>query len=273
MSGKHGIAITSSNVTLDLNGFSLNGVPGSLDGINATNSSATASGLVVLNGTIANWAGNGINALPGAPDSQFSHLQLLYNALDGLNATNSLISDCVANGNTSGSFTNYAINGNRSHIINCSARANYNGIQGGGGSTIEGCIAEDNNFGFLAADSIITRCTAYNSTGDGMFLFQNNQVVGNLVNGNGHGNGIEVAGNNRGNVLDGNTLIGASGARIFLNNPGATNNLVIRWVAHGNGTNFVLGGGNSYGPIINVVEVGDISANTNTSHPWANFSF
>src|ERR1051325_1073226 len=98
VSGKNGLGIAAPNVTLDLNGFSLLGVPGSADGINAANATDAAAGLVVQNGTVANWGGNGINAGVGAPGAQFSRVLLVSNALNGLLATQAVITACVAVG-------------------------------------------------------------------------------------------------------------------------------------------------------------------------------
>ncbi|MBI3852776.1 MAG: right-handed parallel beta-helix repeat-containing protein [Verrucomicrobia bacterium] len=274
VSNLHGISITAARVSLDLNGFSLIGVPGSVDGINATNGAGLAAGLVVRNGTVAGWGGSGINAQPGAPGAEFSKLRLLTNALNGLKATGAVISDCVAEGNTSGAFTNYAITVNGSRIVNCIAKTNYNGIQGGNGSTIEGCVANDNAFGFLAGDSTVTHCTAFNNSADGMYLFNNCRVIGNLIDGNGKGKGIEAAGGSSGNTLDGNMLVGNPTAGILLTNAGVLNNFVIRNSVRGAGANnYLTGTGNSFGPIINVAGTNDISGVTNANHPWANFSY
>jgi hypothetical protein len=61
-SGKNGIEIVASGVTLDLMGFDLAGVPGSLDGIRtAVNNLLNIS---ILNGSVRNWGGEGINLRP-----------------------------------------------------------------------------------------------------------------------------------------------------------------------------------------------------------------
>lgn len=59
VSGLHGIFINSHDVTLDLNGFSVNGVPGSLDGIRTNNN---VQKLRIRNGNVASWGGDGIEA-------------------------------------------------------------------------------------------------------------------------------------------------------------------------------------------------------------------
>ena len=61
MVGKHGIEITSSGVTLDLNGFDLVGVPamGAFDGVSATVSNLR--NIAVVNGSVRNWGGDGVD--------------------------------------------------------------------------------------------------------------------------------------------------------------------------------------------------------------------
>ena len=275
VSNLHGILIAAPNVTLDLNGFSLTGVPGSLDGINATNTAPSSPGLVVRNGTVGGWGGNGINAQFGAPGARFSALLLLTNGLSGLRAVGAVITDCVAQGNTAGGSSTYGIHAVNSRVVNCVAKANVNGIQGSGGCVIEGCVAGDNAFGFLGDNSMVLQCTAYNNSVGGMFLFNNNRIVGNLVDGNSHGSGIVLAGSSVANVIDGNTLISNPTAGIVLNNSGVANNFVIRNTARGAGANNYLTGTNSnaFGPIVNTAGTNDISAVSNANHPWANFSY
>ena len=48
-------------------------------------------------------------------------------------------------------------------------------------------------------------------------------------------------------------------------------NLIIKNTSSANTTNYDILGGNSFGPIVNVAGVGDISGTANADHPWANF--
>jgi hypothetical protein len=258
-----------------LNGFFLMGGAGSLDGINATGASPVAAGLIVRNGTIENWGNNGINTQSGAPGAHFSRLILMNNAQSGLRAIGAVVSDCVSANNTSGNANYYGIHAIASRVVNCVARGNSNGIQGSAGSTVESCVATDNGFGFLGDNSTFLHCTAYNGSAGGMFLFSNNYVSSNLLNGNGHGIGITVASGNTGNTIDSNMLIGNPTAGIKLDSATSViNNFVLRNFVRGATTNnFLMGTGNSFGPIINVAGAGDISGTTGANHPWANFSY
>lgn len=59
-SGKSGISIESGNVTLDLSGFSLIGVSGSIDGITMP---AFAESVVIRNGVVSAWGRHGLRTL------------------------------------------------------------------------------------------------------------------------------------------------------------------------------------------------------------------
>lgn len=59
VTGKYGIEITVSGVTIDLNGFEATGVPGSLAGV-ATTVNALRN-ISVKNGSVRNWSGAGVD--------------------------------------------------------------------------------------------------------------------------------------------------------------------------------------------------------------------
>ena len=61
---KYGITIATNNVTLDLNGFTLLGVPGSSGGIYF---SGSYSNITVQNGTITGWGGDGVRSDSNGP--------------------------------------------------------------------------------------------------------------------------------------------------------------------------------------------------------------
>ncbi len=66
-SGKNGISIQASNVTIDLNGFALIGGSGTIDGIVAP---APQTNIRVHNGSAQSWGGSGFN-LQSATNSQY----------------------------------------------------------------------------------------------------------------------------------------------------------------------------------------------------------
>ena len=71
-SGRHGILVKTDNVTINLNGFMLIGVPGSLDGIHVS-ANGTKS-IHVKNGTIRGWGDNGLD---GDDNTTADHLVVI----------------------------------------------------------------------------------------------------------------------------------------------------------------------------------------------------
>ena len=101
VSGKNGIRISAPNVTLDLNGFALVGVPGSLAGV------TTLSGgrnLAIRNGTIRDWGGKGVESL-FIVFGLFEDLRLDGNGSNGLETHGgSVIRNCTASSNAGSGF-------------------------------------------------------------------------------------------------------------------------------------------------------------------------
>jgi parallel beta-helix repeat protein len=152
VSGKHGIEIGSGagpGVTIDLNGFTLIGVTGALDGVSAT---ATVNGICIRNGTVRNWPGRGIN-------------------LGSFVQAGSLVADIRAISNTS---TGISLSGTFT-VLGCVALSNGgSGISGDGAITLTGCTATSNSgHGFststssLAGACSLTGCTALSNGANG----------------------------------------------------------------------------------------------------------
>jgi hypothetical protein len=124
VSGKYGILIDAANVSLDLNGFTLIGVPSSFVGISGT---ANVRSLTIRNGTIRNWGSVGLQAPGGL---EVSHVYVSGNSGFGISAGgNSLIRDCASISNSSTGI----LAGSGSRIIDCTVTDNGNlGINAGG---------------------------------------------------------------------------------------------------------------------------------------------
>lgn len=94
-----GITVGASNVTLDLNGFTLTGA-GSGSGVVAT--AGIKTGLVVRNGSITGWS-YGIYVPGAVVRSEFSDLRVSGNASTGLAIGNgSVVRNVLANANNNG---------------------------------------------------------------------------------------------------------------------------------------------------------------------------
>ena len=188
VSSQNGINITANNVTIDLQGFELVGVPGSLHGI--AHISGSLSGLTVRNGTIRNWGQLGISAGPGVLVDEVSFKANNGGVFAGDGAT-------LTNCRIEGSIGTSSILGNRAVVSKCTFDSNGSGctncpgiqvgqdstvtetvarnnggieIQAGTGSTLENCTADGNGTAgegiLVAADSTVRGCTARNNGGD-----------------------------------------------------------------------------------------------------------
>jgi len=137
--GKHGIEIEADGVTLDLSGFVLAGIAGTLDGIHAGYQMAPRTNVSVRNGTVREWGGSGVNL--GYSTYSVAHdLQASLNGADGLVAgSGSRVERCTADRNTGA------------------------GIVAGVGSTIVNCVARGNDTGIVAVSSLFRGNTATNN--------------------------------------------------------------------------------------------------------------
>jgi hypothetical protein len=310
-SGKNGISVSASNVTIDLNGFAVNGTGGSLDGIHVEPGN---SRLTVRNGIITNWGGDGVDEVDAdSPDGIYEDIRASGNSGDGLRLDEkSMVRDCKLEHNTGNGLS---VNG-RATIRNCTASDNgLNGFTFGGGSIldsvalangnsgiqnfsepvlIKGCVAADNGINGIRSGSggkvsdcvarnnsimgfdvgyysTVTNCTAKNN-GWGFFAGGYCLILGNM--GESNGNGIEVF--DEKNRIDGNQMMnGSTGIRVD-----SGNNLILRNAAGNNGSNYEIGINNRYGPIVDLTTTitaavsGSSAADTSTTtHPWANFAY
>ena len=185
VSSQNGINITANNVTIDLQGFELVGVPGSLHGI--AHISGSLSGLTVRNGTIRNWGQLGISAGPGVLVDGVSFKANNGGVFAGDGAT-------LTNCRIEGSIGTSSILGNRAVVSKCTFDSNGSGctgcpgiqvgqdstvtetvarnnggieIQAGTGSTLENCTADGNGtagFGISVGEgSKVSNCTVRNN--------------------------------------------------------------------------------------------------------------
>ena len=266
--GKNGISIEASGVVLDLNGFALEGVPGSLHGININ--AATVSGITVRNGTIRLWGGDGIasGAAGGGFNVLFQALHVLNNGGNGLSALRAAITDCAVDGHGSG----YGISVSESSVANCVVTGNKTGIRAFFNSSVQGCTGKFNPTGAELHASSMSDCAFQSTSIAGLLLRDRNRVAHNLIS-DGAADGIIIADNGRGNHIDENSVSSHAGTGIHMANLGVARNFMARNQAFNNALNYNPGVNNSYGPIVNVVSVGDITPTANSGHPQANFFY
>lgn len=229
VAGKHGIEIDASGVTLDLSGFLLNGVPGSLDGVSV--GSFDGKGVTIRNGSIQNWGDCGIEFEELAGQSSagvVTDIDASRNARIGIHTRASArIERCTANENGNDGISvlsnstiaacNAGLNGDDGFSTNsgCAvtgSTASNNAGRGfnlGLGNTVQSCAANNNSIGFSSQGSSYDNCTAYDNSSHGFNLFPGNTVKGCSAYRN-VGNGFLATGansiidcNSSSNILDG----------------------------------------------------------------------
>lgn len=167
--GKHGVEITATGVTLDLNGFDLRGVPamGAFDGV-----SVTATGLkniAVVNGSVRDWGDEGVDiGTSGAINCRVADLLVTGNAGSGIStASGSTVSNCSAYSNTAN-----GINVSFGCIVTtCTAYLNTgHGISTSSGSTVSSCTVYANGGIGISVSSgcSVADCSATTNTGNGI---------------------------------------------------------------------------------------------------------
>lgn len=158
VAGRHGIEIAASGVTLDLMGFDLVGVAGTLDGVSIT--ASRVSNVAVINGSLRNWSGDGVDLGTAlAISCRVENVRASDNTGAGiLCASGSTVSVCSATSN--GALGISSLDG--SSVTNCSASQNAgNGIQVGLSCTITDCSSFNNVGDGINADD---GCTISGST-------------------------------------------------------------------------------------------------------------
>lgn len=293
-----GIQITASDVTIDLNGFTLRGVPGAIAGIVTD---AGRNNITVRNGTIANWpfgavivTGSGSGASTVVED-----VRCISNGGQNIVVgVNSRITRCLIE--NAGSYGIYAPSG-KSIIESCTVRVagfygiiahecsivrdctvsgvNGVGIAGIAGSVVSSCSTTACTTGvYVEGGSTVTCCTARANTSQGFYINLGSTAVNNNALGNGtsiaDGAGMIVSGAD--NRIEGNTLTGNDkGVRVE-----SSGNIIIRNTASGNTVfNWDIVPGNAVAPIVSATtNAAAISGNTYTgslgsTDPNANFTY
>ncbi len=203
---KHGIEITSSDVTIDLNGYLLIGA-GKFTGAIGDGIYGTDYRITVTNGSLTNWRNNAINV---SSSNQLRNIKVRDNGADGIIAgSNAVVIECTSQHNegsgitagdnsiirncssTENELSGFSL-GRKCAINNCVASNNYSGVGIGAGneSIIENCVAEGNGTSgehgiTIGGDSIVTSCVANDNDGRGIYCGSDCLVSNCMVEGNG----------------------------------------------------------------------------------------
>ncbi len=207
--GQSGIEIATSNVTIDLNGYTLRGTPGSLSGIAVD--PAGAKNITITNGRATGWAGvAGVNLSLAFGNVVIDRVISSDNAGAGIiTSGNAVVTSCVAQANAADGFVagfdcklnaciaidnqaaGFRLAAGFSNATNCVA--NFNGGEGfiaADTCIIHACLAYSNALdGFnVGAGSHISGSVARNNTNNGFFLFSGSQIVDSTAYDNGADN-------------------------------------------------------------------------------------
>ncbi|SRR6266536_1908978 len=256
VAGQNGIRIDADNVTLDLAGFGMLGVSGSLSGILIN----THFHIAIRNGSITGWGSHGLDGTAGAlariedlrvdanvgnglvinSSSQVNNCIAVQNGGVGISTSNdvlvtgcvsstngghgfllgtaSTIKSCFANSNGGSGIAPSGVNSLT--VIDCNTHLNTGaGIAGPKRAFITSCTAEENSAGGIltGASSTVSNCNASGNTGDGIFASVGSAVTGCTASAN-TGDGIEVDNLSRleGNTCQGNGAGTADGAGVHV---------------------------------------------------------
>ena len=263
VAGKNGIRIDADNVTLDLAGFAVLGVGGSLNGILINGHLH----IVIRNGSISGWGSHGLDGVNGAlariedlrasgnggiglvinSGSQVNNCVAAQNTGIGIAVSNDvLVTGCVSSINGGHGFglgtactiksclafgnggAGIATGGaNYLTVIDCNVHTNLGGgIGAPARAFITNSTAEGNGVVGISAgaSSTINNCHASGNTGDGIIAYNGSAVTGCTASAN-TGDGIEVDNLSRleDNICEGNGVAAADGAGVHVT--GRTNRI------------------------------------------------
>jgi parallel beta-helix repeat protein len=199
--GTAGIVITSDDVTIDLNGFSLvGGGSGSVAGIDVV--SAIHQNQCVRNGTVRGWTKGGVRLI-NSRNCRLEKLLVSDNTGDaGISVSQySIIADCAAYNNaTYGIY----LAGTSNVVTHCVSSGNETGFWANDHAVFSDCTATLNKGVGISADrSVIVRCTVAGNQGigiSGISVFSSSTVKDCTVTEN-KGDGIHAG---AGNLIEGN---------------------------------------------------------------------
>ncbi len=294
---KNGISITSANVTLDLNGFTLTGVAGSVRGILMIGG---LNNIVIKNGSINGWGNGGLETSGGGFGGMIENISARLNTGNGITVNNAMIvRNCSAVGNTSIGIECFS----NSIVVNCTAYQNgSHGISVTTGASVSYCSALQNtgsgfNSGFsgnsfafcvanqndahgfnLGSDSQISNCVANSNGVDGIRFTTRNLVHANACANNGTavttGAGIHATSSD--NRIEGNFCTGADRGI----DADTSGNIILRNTCASNTINWEIAANNVVGPIIDrtapasaAISGNSAPSSTGSSDPNANFTF
>jgi parallel beta-helix repeat protein len=233
-----GIEILSSNVTIDLMGFSIEGAPASIEGIR---NGTSVKNITIRNGMISGMGADGIDLIVGSTgvNALIEDITVSNCTTGGIRTLfGTVVRNCVAtacgNSSTTGGFI---LNGG-SIAEGCTAYMNNGNGFGTSASTLRGCTATLNKLsGFVVSNgTIAVHCSATNNDTNGFLVASDSMVMECVSDSNGlvsGGAGIQVTGNDnrieRNNCTDNQRGIEVTLGGNFITGNTCSGNTVLNW--------------------------------------------
>ena len=267
--GKNGIFITSNDVTLDLNGFTLLGVNGSLDGVWT---SSHRINICVRNGAVRAWGDDGVAVL--ADNSVFEDLRISQCGGGGLISFGSQTQivrrvAVLSVGSNAAAYSREGIHVGESAVVeSCTVRGTgEHGVQAGDEALIRGCTIHSAGGSGIetSARAIVEDCRVSSCGHDGIRVSEDsvvraNQAVGCGFSGQTYAGIAGVSKHVR--VEDNHVTNCVIGVRTD-----GTGSVVVRNSAGANTTNYQFAPGTLAGPIVTGATIGT------DERPHANYSW
>ena len=273
VAGANGIEITTNDVTLDLNGFTLKGADGksSYNGITVpVDPTGAVYNLSIFNGTIRDWGAAGIGASDPdgeAINSRLADLILMHNGGPGVRVGLGSIVSRVNASENDGRGIQVAFYARVSD--SASAYNHGDGIRVQSEAVITDSVVR-NNWGDgidVTENSIVSGCDVENNEGDGIRVDSGNLVVRNNLHNNGTSMSyfaIHVTGD-RNRIEDNNVDLSnygwgigvLVGGNLIIKNAVSPDCLYAYAIVDNNTVGQIIFGGGSF----------------NSDQPWANFCY
>lgn len=184
--GNDGIVINNGDISIDLNGFMIDGEAGGNDGI--SDSGIGYPNITVANGTIRGFVDDGID-LQTSVNVRVSRITIGYSGGSGIEIGSGSVSDCTAAGPDTGTVGIRAAGA--AQISNCVVEGYGTGFALNGGGLLRDCVANwpDLNGIFASPGSTVTNCRVNNvgvnaGTGSkyGMYVQGPSLIKDNAIN-------------------------------------------------------------------------------------------
>jgi parallel beta-helix repeat protein len=192
VSGKNGILIAASNVTLGLNGFSVLGASNSENGIYTFSSGAN---LAIRDGTISGWTNNssyGVNCQ--STNAIFESLTISGNSSGLYCGGNTVVENCTVSGNSGNGITvfgsdcvvcgNRCLGNNASNVGGTPSLVVFGSNNRIQGNYVTGTGTGGYGIGIISSSSYTNNIVIQNSvagSGANNYSFNTSQIVGPLI--------------------------------------------------------------------------------------------